>query len=212
MKPYYEQSYWDSLFSWKELEYLINIRPLMSASRVNILGDEPGLKWQNTEWTKDYSCLPPSLLREVLDNYIVFISDMSRSTKNINDFAKMLEKEYGFQADAHIYICMNTSIKHHFGTQFDYNDNVIVQCEGETNWKVWDEVTDTRQQRYVMDIKDDPIIDVNMKPGDTIWIPKNYPHRATSNTVRLSVSFPLAHHRTYSYEDYFEDRNWVNLY
>ena len=24
MKPYYEQSYWDSLFSWKELEYLIN--------------------------------------------------------------------------------------------------------------------------------------------------------------------------------------------
>ena len=29
MKPYYEQSYWDSLFSWKELEYLINKRPIM---------------------------------------------------------------------------------------------------------------------------------------------------------------------------------------
>ena len=207
MKPYYEKNYWDRLFTWKELEYLINIRPLMSASRVNILGDEPGLKWQNTEWSKDYSCLPPSLIREVLDNYIVFISDMSRSTKKINDFAKMLEKEYRLQADAHIYICMNTSIKHHFGTHFDHNDNVIVQCEGETNWKVWDKVTDIKQQPYLMNINDDPIIDVNMQPGDTIWIPKYHPHRATSNTVRLSVSFPLANQG-----DYFEDRNWVKLY
>ena len=38
MQPYYEKNYWDRLFTWKELEYLINIRPLMSANRVNILG------------------------------------------------------------------------------------------------------------------------------------------------------------------------------
>jgi len=207
MKPYYEQNYWDSLFSWKELEYLINIRPLMSANRFNILGDNGGFKWNNTEWTKDYSCLPPSLIEEVLDNYIVFIADMSRSTKKINEFAKMLEKEYRLQADAHIYICRNPFIKHHFGTHFDGSDNVIVQCEGETNWKVWDKVTDSTQQPYLMDINSDPILDVNMTPGDTIWIPKYHPHRATSKTVRLSVSFPMA-----SQGDYFEDRNWVTMY
>ena len=36
-----------------------------------------------------------------------------------------------------------------------------------------------------------PILDVDMKPGDAIWIPRYYPHLATSKTKRLSVSFPI---------------------
>ena len=207
MKPYYEQSYWDSLFSWKELEYLINIRPLMTANRVNILGDIGGLKWNNSGWSKDTNCLPPSLINEVLDNNIVFFSDMSRCTKKINDFAKMLEKEYRLQTDAHIYVCKNINIKHYFGIHFDEGDNVIVQCEGETNFKVWDKVNNINQQPYQMNINDDPILDVNMTPGDAIWIPRYYPHQANSKSIRLSVSFPML-----EMGDYFEDRNWVKLY
>ena len=207
MQPYYEQNYWDSLFSWKELEYLINIRPLMTANRVNILGDIGGLKWNNSGWSKDTNCLPPSLINEVLDNNIVFFSDMSRCTKKINDFAKMLEKEYRLQTDAHIYVCKNINIKHYFGIHFDEGDNVIVQCEGETNFKVWDKVNNINQQPYQMNINDDPILDVNMTPGDAIWIPRYYPHQANSKSIRLSVSFPML-----EMGNYFEDRNWVNLY
>ena len=50
-----------------------------------------------------------------------------------------------------------------------------------------------------------PILDVDMKPGDAIWIPEFYPHLATSKTSRLSVSFPLGSAIG------FEDRTWVKL-
>ena len=51
-----------------------------------------------------------------------------------------------------------------------------------------------------------PILDVDMKPGDAIWIPEYYPHLATSKTRRLSVSFPLSMNSMQ-----FEDRDWVKL-
>ena len=159
MKVHYEANYWDDLFSWKDLERLINIRPLMTTDRVNILGDEGGLKWSNTGWTKDPNCFPPSLIKDALDKNIVFFSDMTKCTKKVNDFSKMLEKEYRLQTDAHIYVCRNTNIEHYFGAHFDWSDNVIVQCEGETNFKVWDKVKDREQQPYKMNITEDPILE-----------------------------------------------------
>ena len=206
MKVHYEANYWDDLFSWKDLERLINIRPLMTTDRVNILGDEGGLKWSNTGWTKDPNCFPPSLIKDALDKNIIFFSDMTKCTKKVNDFSKMLEKEYRLQTDAHIYVCRNTNIEHYFGAHFDWSDNVIVQCEGETNFKVWDKVKDREQQPYKMNITEDPILDVVMKPGDAIWIPRYHPHEAISRSLRLSVSFPM-----YNFGHFFEERKWISL-
>ena len=206
MKVHYEANYWDDLFSWKDLERLINIRPLMTTDRVNILGDEGGLKWSNTGWTKDPNCFPPSLIKDALDKSIIFFSDMTKCTKKVNDFSKMLEKEYRLQTDAHIYVCRNTNIEHYFGAHFDWSDNVIVQCEGETNFKVWDKVKDREQQPYKMNITEDPILDVVMKPGDAIWIPRYHPHEAISRSIRLSVSFPM-----YNFGHFFEERKWISL-
>ena len=52
-----------------------------------------------------------------------------------------------------------------------------------------------------------------MKPGDAIWIPKHYPHLATSKTKRLSVSFPMAPNDFLNPDDGWvqEDRSWVKL-
>ena len=52
------------------------------------------------------------------------------------------------------------------------------------------------------------LLDVLMEPGDAIWIPMYYPHLATSQTKRLSVSFPMG--RT-SIEDVREEREWITL-
>ena len=59
-----------------------------------------------------------------------------------------------------------------------------------------------------MSIDDDPILDVDMSPGDAIWIPKDYPHLATSKTSRLSVSFPQAWEVD---RERFEERKWIKL-
>ena len=65
----------------------------------------------------------------------------------------------------------------------------------------------TINTRMKMDVE--PIIDVDMESGDAIWIPKHFPHLATSLTPRLSVSFPLSE---YSDTNLIrEDRTWITL-
>ena len=194
MQPKFKKGYYPNLLSWKEFVTLINIRPLMRCDRIVIPKFKEEHYWENSSWTLDQKCSPPLLLKNFFQNNICYLKYMSRCSRKVNDLAKRFEEEYNGAADAHIYICRNTSIIHPFGIHYDENPNVIVQCEGETNFKVWDIIKDIDNppsKKHDMSITDTPLLDVDMKPGDAIWIPKYYPHLATSNTVRMSVSFPI---------------------
>ena len=206
MIPKLEKGYCPDLLSWKELSNILNIRPLMSTSRVKVFIKE-NLTWQNNYWCSDANCYPSGVLEQVIEESgVCAFIDMSRSTEKINEFAKNLEDEYDQEVDAHIYLCRNLKIKHPFGIHFDTSDNVIVQCEGETNFKVWDIIKDKSVPASNMSITDTPLLDVDMKKGDAIWIPRYYPHLATSNTQRLSVSFPFNRKIDNTRR---EDRHWI---
>ena len=211
----FKKNYKPDLLSWNEMANIINTRPLMNDKRVKLLGNNKRYEWLCSKWTKDPNCFPPSLIKKLLENIMIYFVDMSRVTEKINDFAKHIEDDYGKQTDAHIYVCRNLEIKHHFGVHYDFNHNLIVQCEGKTNFKVWDEVKNVDRNlkgigintRLEMEVE--PIMDVDMESGDAIWIPKHFPHLATSLTPRLSVSFPLSE---YSDTNLIrEDRNWITL-
>tara|TARA_R100000426_G_scaffold76683_4_gene54204 strand:+ start:155 stop:826 length:672 start_codon:yes stop_codon:yes gene_type:complete len=211
----FKKNYKPDLLSWNEMANIINTRPLMNDKRVKLLGNNKRYEWLCSKWTKDPNCFPPSLIKKLLENIMIYFVDMSRATEKINDFAKHIEDDYGKQTDAHIYVCRNLEIKHHFGVHYDFNHNLIVQCEGKTNFKVWDEVKNVDRNlkgigintRLEMEVK--PIMDVDMESGDAIWIPKHFPHLATSLTPRLSVSFPLSE---YSDTNLIrEDRTWITL-
>tara|TARA_B100000282_G_scaffold171560_1_gene124293 strand:- start:261 stop:893 length:633 start_codon:yes stop_codon:yes gene_type:complete len=204
--PKFEKGYCPDLLSWKELSNILNIRPLMSASRVKVFIKESRI-WQNNHWCSDANCYPSGVLEQVIEESgVCYFTDMSRSTEKINEFAKNLEDEYDQEVDAHIYLCRNLKIKHPFGIHFDMSDNVIVQCEGETNFKVWDIIKNKSAPSSNMSITDTPLLDVDMKKGDAIWIPRYYPHLATSNTQRLSVSFPFNRKIDNTRR---EDRHWI---
>ena len=206
MIPKFEKGYCPDLLSWKELSNILNIRPLMSTSRVKVFIKE-NLTWQNNYWCSDANCYPSGVLEQVIEESgVCAFIDMSRSTEKINEFAKNLEDEYDQEVDAHIYLCRNLKIKHPFGIHFDTSDNVIVQCEGETNFKVWDIIKYKSAPSSNMFTTDTPLLDVDMKKGDAIWIPRYYPHLATSNTQRLSVSFPFNRKIDNTRR---EDRHWI---
>ena len=202
MEPKFIKQYHPELFSWKELEYLINIRPLMTQERANILFEkETYFKWPSTNWQKDENCYPPTLIRKLMEENVCYFTDMSRCTEKINAFAKNIEDEYKRQTDAHIYMCRNIELEHPFGIHSDDNDNIIVQCEGITNFKVWNK-------------SEGLVLDVDMESGDVIWIPMYYPHLATSKTKRLSVSFPIAARvfpNPLNTNEACEDREWVKI-
>ena len=217
MEPKFEKRYYQrkfsgilggKLFTWKELEFFLNIRPLMTDTRVRQWEGE--FSWGNSAWHHDKNCYPPSIIGPLFERGVCYLTDASRFTFKLNDFAKKLEEEYDSPIDAHIYVCRNVDAKHPFGCHFDLSDNVIVQCEGKSNFKVWDKIRNPGQEDIIKrdhTMKDDPIMDVEMGPGDAIWIPKYYPHLASSKTPRMSVSFPAYHKLNKSYEE----RDWIKL-
>ena len=215
METKYVEGYIPHLFSWNELSNIINIRPLLTAKRVQLLDPEKReFNWLVSGWNHDPNCYPPSLIRDMLNEMVVVFTDMSRATEKINDFANSIENTYQRNVDAHVYVCRNPELEHPFGAHIDGAHNVIVQCEGETNFKVWDKVENgekllEEKKSVKMKIDDAPILDVIMKPGDAIWIPLHYPHLATSLTPRMSVSFPFTPRGLMSIAH--EDRNWISL-
>ena len=116
----FKKNYRPNLLSWNEMANIINNRPLMNDKRVKLLGNSERYKWLCSKWTKDPNCFPPSLIKKILDNIMIYFIDMSRATEKINDFAKQMEDDYGKQTDAHIYVCRNLEINHHFGIHYDY--------------------------------------------------------------------------------------------
>ena len=210
MKPYFKKDYCPNLFTWKEFEYLLNIRPLMTNERVRILSDVL-YKWDNAASSIDKNCYPPSLLEDLLEKHTCYFIDMSRATEKINNFARDIENIFKKQSDAHVYVCRDPDLNHPFGIHYDLVPNIIVQCEGQTNFKVWNQVKTVDSRRRFgdgnMKINDEPLLDVIMNPGDMIWIPEHYPHLAISITPRLSVSFPIQINE----DGGMEDRHWFKF-
>ena len=198
MKPKYIKNFFPNLFSWEELEYLLNIRPLMNIERVTIYNEnrekvECG-NWKNSPWTIDKNCYSPSILKKYIEKYICIFEDMSRCSERINHLSNLIECKFNMAVDAHIYVCKNISAVHPFGVHTDRASNLIVQCEGKTNFKVWD-------------FEQNLIVDCAMIPGDAIFIPASFPHEAITVTPRMSVSFPLHTDKM----TIFEDRTWIKL-
>ena len=209
--PKFEKDYCPDLLSWKELSDLVNQTQLMTQQRIKVNFPEEyakSLSWPKTRWCLDDRAVPAVILKDIIERYVCSFGEMSRSTKKINGFAKSIEDKYNMPTDAHIYTCKNLDIEHPFGIHYDNSHNIIVQCEGETNFKVWDIIKDKDQPQSNMSITDTPLLDVDMKPGDAIWIPKSYPHLATSHTPRISVSFPFIREHE---DEPIENREWIQL-
>ena len=84
MIPKFEKGYCPNLLSWKEISNLINIRPLMSASRVRVFGEGTDT-WKNNYWCTDANCYPSSLLEKIIEESgVCYFTDMSRALSLIH--------------------------------------------------------------------------------------------------------------------------------
>jgi len=187
-----------TLFSWNELEKLLNLRPFVNDRRFHIVNDT-NYKWMNYGWSSDNS-FPSSLIESEMKKYVCYISDASKANEQINNVCKLIEDYTGFEVDAHLYFtlcCDDTDIDKFIHK--DKSNNLIVQIDGETNFKVWD---DSSRENLK-----DPVLDIIMAPGDMLFIPNNIWHGALSLSNRLSVSFPISPHKT----ENKEDRHWIKF-
>jgi hypothetical protein len=190
LNPFYKENFLHGIFSWQELENLLNLRPFVNATRLNIINDK-NYNWDEVNWLTDKNTWPADLLQEILKDKMAYLRDCSRVNKKINQIALELETVLDKSVDTHIFFTTNVNDTKGFGIHNDLSHNLIIQVEGFTNFKVWEEPEKT-EKRFIDFLIHDPIIDVEMKPGDAIFIPVKCWHSATSKTKRLSLSFPIS--------------------
>ena len=205
-KPNYKEKVCNNLFSWKELETLINIRPLINVDRFHTTAVHDNIRWQSSPWVSDHKSIPANCIKPVTEQGVCWISDMSRANKKINTICNYLETQNKAAVDAHIYFDLHkgeskTSLNKHW----DNSDNIIVQVSGQTNFKIWDIYLYEGDRQVITEKK--PMLDIILNEGDVIYIPKNIVHQAISLSKRLSISFPMSK----DLDGPPQTREWINI-
>ncbi len=127
----------------------------------------------NQPWRGAYD---PDCMEHLWSSGYSFIIESPYVSDAVKGIVRSIEAGNHSSCDAHVY--MGKANSHSFQPHDDESNNLIVQCAGQTLWRVW---TDGY----------DPSIDVVMSPGDAIYIPKGVLHQAQPLSDRMSVSFPF---------------------
>ena len=107
-------------------------------------------------------------------------------------FARALEAELGHPAQANAYYTPRDS--QGLPVHHDTHDVFVLQVAGAKRWLVYEPVWELplKEQRYRPEMGDagDPILDVTLAPGDTLYLPRGWLHEAVtsaSDSLHLTV-------------------------
>ena len=179
------------LFTFKELEVLLNLRPFLNTKRFIPCNNTKKYSWTNNHWVTDDNCWPISVIKEHVKNCSCYLKDSSRANKKINDVANKLEKKFKKSVDCHIYFSLHKNVEH-FKKHKDKRHNVIVVSEGSIQVEVFSK------------IKKEKILNT----GDFVYIPAQVYHKLTPLTSkRISCSFAIEG----PVEGICEEREWITI-
>jgi bifunctional lysine-specific demethylase and histidyl-hydroxylase NO66 len=107
------------------------------------------------------------------------------------DFCRELERELGHPAQANAYYTPPSA--QGFKVHHDTHDVFCLQVEGEKRWLVYAPILELplKHQKYTPDLGEpgEPVLDVTMRPGDTLYLPRGWPHQAmTSDAASLHLT------------------------
>lgn len=126
--------------------------------------------------------------------YGLVITNYGSYSEKTNHLLTIFEKMFNVYAAIHVYCGLTESSS--FPIHDDYPSNFIIQVEGETKWKIFNNRISSVYRTGIMNgrLNEEDLdlaIDVTLKPGDALYIPSRMYHKAYPDTKRLSMSIPL---------------------
>jgi len=181
------------LFKWNELEFLLNLRPFVSDSRLTIISHK-AYRWLDTSgWLTDVNTYPAHILDKEIRRHVCYLRDCSRVNEKINNLCSELEKITRMPTDAHIYFSMKekyTDVSG-FSRHNDQNYNLIICSEGTMQIQVWE---GEKEHKF------------ELENGDVVFIPKEVDHQINPHSKRISVSFAMSNN-----SKTMQTRDWIKL-
>ena len=144
-------------------------------------------------WSEDHAD-PVDMMNIFAEGHTCIIEKFEWIDRKRQDILKELEEYFPkIVGSFHIYAGIGECKS--FKVHEDYANNFILQVEGETHWKVYNNRC-SNLLAYNLNVNEDDLdcaIDVIMKPGDVLYIPVRHYHWAQPSEKRLSCSIPMQH-------------------
>lgn len=206
-----KKEFFSNITSWDKIsQYLNNDRAvagfqMIAPGDIKLCMEKQGLEppkkfsWgRNPQWDKQKA---HSLWNQ---GHSMILTKASQLSPNMNAICGAVEDGFANSAaDAHFYCSPNENAAG-FPCHADQDDNYLIHAIGTVHWQVWN-VRMKRQKingRWKYEgrsaLSDSeveklgtPVIDIYLGPGDILYIPAGYFHKAEPVGARVSISVPL---------------------
>jgi JmjC domain len=144
------------------------------------------------------------VLEEFEDGATIVLQGLHLTWPPLAEFCRLLEAELGHPAQANAYYTPRSA--QGLPVHHDTHDVFSLQVAGEKRWLVYEPAWELplRHQRYkaeTMGGPGEPVLNVTLRPGDTLYLPRGWLHEAkTSETDSLHLTVGL---NVYSWMDAF---------
>lgn len=182
------------IVSWQDVERCFNNPALYNFEMIgpdNVKIDIPMHKkaWVFSKPVQDKAFMIDHINR----GYGMVIMDYAFYSEKTNELMRVFENIYNVNACIHVYGGLEGSKS--FGIHEDYPSNFIIQADGKTHWKVYNNRISSLYRTGTMNgkLRDEDLdlaIDVVLEPGDALYIPARAYHQAMPMGRRLSMSIP----------------------
>ena len=188
--PRGEQGRFDDLLSVADVERLLtsgNLRfPGFRLAKA-------GAKLDVADYTKDLSWRPQPfsgtadverVLAEFEDGATIVLQGLHLNWQPLAEFCRSLEGELGHPAQTNAYFTPRSA--QGLPVHHDTHDVFSLQVAGEKRWLVYEPAWELplKHQRYkaeTMGEPGDPVLDVTLQAGDTLYLPRGWLHEATTS-------------------------------
>ena len=172
-----------------------------------------GAKLEVSSYTKDLSWRPSPftgtadverVLAEFEEGATIVLQGLHLNWPPLAEFCRSLEAELGHPVQANAYFTPRSA--QGLPVHHDTHDVFSLQVAGEKRWLVYQPAWELplKHQRYkaeTMGEPEDPVLDVTLRAGDTLYLPRGWLHEAkTSETDSLHITVGV---NVYTWTDAF---------
>ncbi len=203
------------LLTWDDVESCLNRPELFQFEMIDRYNTKIDIPQSKKAWIWDRAVQNKQFMFDKLHegNGLVIMNYGFYSEKTMH-LLKIFETMFQVNSAIHVYCGLEGSKS--FSIHDDYPCNFIIQVEGKTRWKVFNNRisymyrTGTMNNR--LSDKDLEIaIDVELEPGDALYIPSRMYHVAYPSEKRLSLSIPCWNRFPTDPADNAVDRNFYRI-
>lgn len=194
-----------NLVSWGEIENYLNNPYFYHKDIIHIIdqnGNFKELEEKIYPWSTDSRYSPKEIFENINAGFGFYCSNFNKFSERCNNLSSEIYKNIpNINLDFHVYGGLKKSSES-FAIHRDTSNNIILQIDGESHWKVYNSDFSIENRNLNSDENLKLLIDYILRPGDLLYIPVGNYHKCNPLSKRLSISVCFVP------KGFYYDTNW----